>query len=67
MRLTALKEVVATSVGFAVGVVFALGVALGFKLPIWPWCLLVLPAQMVVQLSVSISCALLLDGWDGFE
>jgi len=39
--------------GFCAGLVFTFGVAFGFRLPIWPWCLLVIPAQVVVQSAAS--------------
>jgi len=54
-------ETTAAFFGFIVGVIFALGMALGFRLPFWPWCLLVLPAQAVVQFAASVSFYLFFD------
>lgn len=51
--------------GLAVGIVFALSMAYGFRLPFWPWCLLVLPAQLVVQFAVSVSFRLFFDRRNG--
>jgi ABC-type multidrug transport system permease subunit len=48
-------ETTAALFGFVVGIVFALSVAFGFHLRFWPWCLLVLPAQAVVQFAASVS------------
>jgi hypothetical protein len=39
--------------GFCAGIIFTLGVVAVFRLPFWPWCLVVLPAQAVVQLIAS--------------
>ena len=40
--------------GFCAGLIFTFGVAFGFRLHFWPWCLVVLPAQVVVQFAASI-------------